>query len=129
MRLPQTGRPLVADATASDRDRAIAVLRRAVDLGVNHIDTAAFYFCPLRSANELITPALALPGSTWSRDQGGRRERCAVTRGTTPARFGAGRGDLRQLGRDHLDVVNLGHASMEPRAEYFGPSPICARPT
>jgi aryl-alcohol dehydrogenase-like predicted oxidoreductase len=29
------------------------VLRRALDLGVNHIDTAAFYFSPLRSANEL----------------------------------------------------------------------------
>jgi predicted aldo/keto reductase-like oxidoreductase len=35
------------------------VLRRAVELGVNHIDTAAFYFSPLRSANELINSALA----------------------------------------------------------------------
>jgi pyridoxine 4-dehydrogenase len=33
-----------ADGTPSDRDRAVAVLRRAVELGVNHIDTAAFYF-------------------------------------------------------------------------------------
>jgi aryl-alcohol dehydrogenase-like predicted oxidoreductase len=32
-----------ADGTPSDRDRAVAVLRRAVELGVNHIDTAAFY--------------------------------------------------------------------------------------
>src|SRR5687768_16602353 len=43
----------------SDRDRAIEVLRLAVELGVNHIDTAAFYFSQLRSANELINRALA----------------------------------------------------------------------
>src|ERR1700690_596676 len=43
----------------SDRGRSIGVLRRAVELGVNHIDTAAFYFSPLRSANELINTALA----------------------------------------------------------------------
>jgi hypothetical protein len=48
-----------ADGTPSDRDRAVAVLRRALELGVNHIDTAAFYFSPLRSANELINRALA----------------------------------------------------------------------
>ena len=58
MRLPQTGRPLTPDAVPRDRDQAIAVLRRAVELGVNHIDTAAFYFSPLRSANELINAAL-----------------------------------------------------------------------
>ena len=36
-----------------DRAQAIRVLRRAIELGVNHIDTAAFYFSPSRSANEL----------------------------------------------------------------------------
>jgi hypothetical protein len=35
----------------SDRERSISVLRRAVELGVNHIDTAAFYFSSKRSAN------------------------------------------------------------------------------
>ena len=35
------------------------MLRRAVELGVNHVDTAAFYFSSLRSANELIGAALA----------------------------------------------------------------------
>jgi aryl-alcohol dehydrogenase-like predicted oxidoreductase len=59
MRLAQTGRALVADATPGDRGRAITVLRRAVKLGVNHIDTATFYFSPFRSANELINTALA----------------------------------------------------------------------
>lgn len=42
-----------------DRERSIGVLRRAVELGVNHIDTAAFYFSATRSANELINRALA----------------------------------------------------------------------
>src|SRR6266516_5154359 len=59
LRLPQTGPALVAGAAPGDRDKALRVLRRAVELGVNHIDTAAFYFSPLRSANELINRALA----------------------------------------------------------------------
>jgi hypothetical protein len=46
-------------AVPVDRSSSIAVLRRALELGVNHIDTAAFYFAPLRSANELINSALA----------------------------------------------------------------------
>jgi aryl-alcohol dehydrogenase-like predicted oxidoreductase len=48
-----------AGGTPSDRDRVLGVLRRARELGVNHIDTAAFYISPLRSANELINTALA----------------------------------------------------------------------
>ena len=44
-----------------DRAQAIGVLRRAVELGVNHIDTAAFYFSPARSANELITALAPYP--------------------------------------------------------------------
>lgn len=61
MRIPQNGAALRAAAVSGDRDRALAVLRRAVELGVNHIDTAAFYFSPLRSANELINSALGGP--------------------------------------------------------------------
>jgi len=111
MRLPQTGRALMPDAVPRDRDQAIAVLRRAVELGVNHIDTAAFYFSPLRSANELINSALAPypddlvivtkvgPG----RDPWGEwtdRARPDQLRGQVEE-------NLRQLGRDYLDVVNL----------------------
>ena len=39
-----------------DRDQALAVLRRAVELGINHIDTAQFYGPAV--ANELIREAL-----------------------------------------------------------------------
>jgi pyridoxine 4-dehydrogenase len=40
----------------ADRDHALAVLRRAVDAGVNHIDTAQFYGPDV--ANELIRAAI-----------------------------------------------------------------------
>jgi aryl-alcohol dehydrogenase-like predicted oxidoreductase len=49
-----TGGTVFGRGTPGDRDRSIAVLRRAVELGVNHIDAAAFYFSSLRPANELI---------------------------------------------------------------------------
>ncbi|MEU4448564.1 oxidoreductase [Actinosynnema sp. NPDC050801] len=99
------------DGGTGDRARAVQVLRRAVELGVNHIDTAAFYFSALRSANELINTALAPypddlvittkvgpgrgPSGDWVRadDKAGLR--------------GQVEENIRQLGVDHLDVVNL----------------------
>ncbi|MFI7407629.1 oxidoreductase [Streptomyces sp. NPDC049627] len=123
MRLTQQGEALVPDAVPSDRARAIGVLRRAVDLGVNHIDTAAFYFSSLRSANELINSALSPypddlviatkvgPG----RDPSGRWLPHA-----TPAQLrGQVEENLRQLGRDHLDVVNLRIVGTDSIAERF----------
>ncbi|MFC9279415.1 aldo/keto reductase [Streptomyces collinus] len=110
--------------TPSDRERSIAVLRRAVELGVNHIDTAAFYFSSLRSANELINTALA----PYSDD-------LVITTKVGPFRDYHGewgpsarpdqlRGhveeNLRQLGRDHLDVVNFRRQQQDSIAEHFG---------
>ncbi|MER0481406.1 oxidoreductase [Streptomyces sp. Edi2] len=124
MRLPQTGEALVADALPRDRDQAISVLRRAVELGVNHIDTAAFYFSPLRSANELINRALSPypadlvittkigqprdPSGTW------------LPHATPEQLRGLVEENLRQLGRDHLDVVNLRIVGTDSIAERFG---------
>ena len=125
MRLPQTGRPLSPDAVPRDRDQAIAVLRRAVGLGVNHIDTAAFYFSPLRSANELINAALnPYPdGLVIATKVGPARDPSG--RWTEAARPDQLRGqveeNLRQLGRDVLDLVNLRMMpSMTSVAEPFG---------
>ncbi|MET9319192.1 aldo/keto reductase [Streptomyces sp. NPDC003038] len=116
----------LADGSPSDRERVTGVLRRAVELGVNHIDTAAFYFSQLRSANELINRALA-PYA----------DELVITTKVGPGRDAAGewwwaepgqlRGqveeNLRQLGRDHLDVVNLRVKRRETTgsiAEHFG---------
>jgi aryl-alcohol dehydrogenase-like predicted oxidoreductase len=108
----------------SDRKRSITVLRRAIDLGVNHIDTAAFYFSSLRSANELINRALApYPDDLVivtkvgpARDPSGAWLPLA-----TPEQLrGQVEENLRQLGRDHLDVVNLRMYGRGPLAEHFG---------
>jgi pyridoxine 4-dehydrogenase len=121
MRLTQN-----ADGTPSDRGRAIAVLRQAVGLGVNHIDTAAFYFSALRSANELINAALrpypddlVITTKVWpSRDPSGEWW------WATPAQLrGQVEQNIRQLGRDHLDVVNLRVPRSQETgsvAEHFG---------
>src|SRR6202046_1698160 len=107
-----------ADGTPSDRSRVITVLRRAIELGVNHIDTAAFYFSPLRSANERITTALApYPDDlviTTKVTSG-----LGTSSGAAPDQLrGQVEENLRQLGRDHLDVVNLRRVGKaEPFAE------------
>jgi aryl-alcohol dehydrogenase-like predicted oxidoreductase len=110
--------------TPSDRARSLAVLRRAVGLGVNHIDTAAFYFSSLRSANELINSALAPypddlvivtkvgPYRDWS-GEWGTSARPEDLRAHVEE-------NLRQLGRDHLDVVNLRRMRQDSVAEHFG---------
>ncbi|MGW7453426.1 oxidoreductase [Streptomyces sp. NPDC054787] len=124
MRLPQTGEALVQDAVPRDRDEAIGVLRRAVELGVNHIDTAAFYFSPLRSANELISRALApYPDDLVLATKVGpaRGPSGAWLSHATPEQLrGQVEENLRQLGRDHLDVVNLRIVGTDSIAERFG---------
>lgn len=104
-----------------DRETAIAVLRRAVELGVNHIDTAAFYYSPggilglgsgpPRYATELIRDAL------WPYPENlviatkvgpGVDPVTGYHEATTAAELrGQVEENLRRLGRDHLDVVNL----------------------
>ncbi|WP_030781843.1 aldo/keto reductase [Streptomyces sp. NRRL S-920] len=119
-----TGSAAFHEGTPRDRSQAIATLRRAVELGVNHIDTAAFYFSRLRSANELINSALEpypddLVIATKvgpARDAGGEW--------ATSARPDQLRGqveeNLRQLGRDHVDLVNLRLMGQDSISEHFG---------
>jgi pyridoxine 4-dehydrogenase len=92
-----------------DRSQAIAVLQRAVELGVDHIDTAQYYGPDV--ANELIRAALhpypdglALVSKVGARrDPSGR-----VLRFDSPAQLTQGIEDnLRTLAVDHLAAVNL----------------------
>jgi pyridoxine 4-dehydrogenase len=93
----------------ADRDAAIALLRSAVEAGVNHIDTAQYYGPDV--VNELIRDALhpyptdlALVSKVAARrDQSG-----AVLRYDEPHELRQGIEDnLRTLDVDHLAVVNL----------------------
>jgi pyridoxine 4-dehydrogenase len=104
-----------------DRSVAIDVLRRAVELGVDHIDTAAFYASPggtlqvgegeKRYANELIREALApYPDGltiTTKVGPGEDPERGFYNAATAAELREQVETNLRQLGVDSLDVVNL----------------------
>ncbi|MFC9948274.1 oxidoreductase [Streptomyces pratensis] len=126
MRLPQNGTAFAADGTPRDRGRALRVLRRAVELGVNHIDTAAFYFSPLRSANELINSALApyADDLVITTKVGPGRDPSGAWVWATPEQLrGQVEENLRQLGREHLDVVNLRLSTNQASAsvaDHFG---------
>jgi pyridoxine 4-dehydrogenase len=113
------------DGGPSDRDRVIGVLRRAVELGVNHIDTASFYVSALRSANELINSALGGPYPAdlviTTKVGPGKDANGAWTPAARPDQLrGQVEENLRQLGRDHLDVVNLRVHNADSLAERFG---------
>ncbi|MGW8398839.1 oxidoreductase [Streptomyces lydicus] len=119
-----TGSAAFHQGIPHDRSQVIGVLRRAVELGVNHVDTAAFYFSRLRSANELINSALApYPDDLVIATKVGPA-RDASGEWTAPARPDQLRGqveeNVRQLGRDHLDVVNLRLMGQDSISEHFG---------
>ncbi|MBM7856947.1 oxidoreductase [Lentzea nigeriaca] len=123
MRLPQRGGAFDPDATPRDRGQAIGVLRKAVELGVNHIDTAAFYFSATRSANELINTALSPypPDLVIATKVGpGRTPQGEwLPLATPPQLRGQVEENLRQLGRDHLDVVNLRVSGLDDVSAHF----------
>jgi pyridoxine 4-dehydrogenase len=105
MQLPGPG----AMGPPRDRDEALAVLRRAVELGVDHIDTAQFYGPDV--ANELIRKALhpypenlALVSKV-----GGRRDDAGAWLPVSePADLRRDiETNLRTLGVDQLAAVNL----------------------
>ena len=92
-----------------DRDEALAVLRRAVELGVDHIDTAQFYGPDV--ANELIREALhPYPESLALVSKvGGRRDDTGAwlpLSDTADLRRDI-EANLHTLGVDQLAVVNL----------------------
>jgi pyridoxine 4-dehydrogenase len=110
-------------------DDVLGLLRRAVDLGVNHLDTAAFYptlangegknaFTALDWANDAIRQSLApYPDDLV----------IATKVGPGPAGLarpdqlrGLVEHDLRQLGLESLDLVYLRQTGLTSIAEHFG---------
>src|SRR3954469_3760855 len=112
-----------------DRDAALAVLRRAVELGVDHIDTSQYYGPDV--VNELIREALhPYPdGLRLVTKVGARRDdRGAWLPALHPSELRAGIEDnLRTLEVDRLTLVNLrllddepGAGGVPPLAEMLG---------
>ncbi len=117
--------------TERERDRPLALLRHALELGVNHIDTATFYpsfvappdghknpFTSLGWANKFIREALApYP------------DELVIATKVGPTTEGMAKPDqlrglveenLRDLGRDHLDLVYLRQQGLDSLADHFG---------
>lgn len=92
-----------------DRAEALAVLRRAVELGVNHIDTAQYYGPDV--ANELIHEALhPYPGDLVlvSKVGGARNADGGWIPAQRPEQLREGvEANLRSLEVERVDVVNL----------------------
>jgi pyridoxine 4-dehydrogenase len=101
-----------------DREQALAVLRRAVEAGVDHIDTSQFYGPDV--ANELIREALHPYGDTLAlvSKVGARRDdQGAWLPDAEPHRLRAGiEENLRTLGVERLAAVNLRVMESEPDA-------------
>jgi pyridoxine 4-dehydrogenase len=104
-----------------DRDEAIAVLRAAVEAGVNHIDTAEFY--GPRVVNELIREALhPYPADLAIVSKvGARRDtRGAVLPYDQPDELRQGiEQNLATLGVDRLAAVNLRLLDQSTPGEWF----------
>jgi aryl-alcohol dehydrogenase-like predicted oxidoreductase len=103
---------------AASPAEAGAVLRRAVELGVNHIDTASFY--GPGEVNRRIREALApYPDDLVIVSKVGARytgeEPIPLAPAQKPAELRAAvEGDLRQLGLDRVPVVNLRRLDLGP---------------
>jgi aryl-alcohol dehydrogenase-like predicted oxidoreductase len=112
----------------ADRASAVALLRRAVELGVDHIDTAAFYptrdapergrngFTSLGWANHVLREALAPYDSL------------VIATKVGPTASGMARPDqlrglveenLHALGREQLDLVYLRQQGLDTIAHHF----------
>ena len=109
---------LALGGSARSPETGVAVLRRAVELGVNHIDTAGFYGFGDQHAHELIRTALSpYPDDlVIATKVGPLLEGGVVPTGQAgPDRLrGLVEDDLRRLGRDRLDLVYLRVGGMGP---------------
>ena len=104
----------LAEGTPPAREDAIAVLRRAVELGIDHIDTAEFYGDGL--ANDLIRAALwPYPDDLALVSKVGAVRAGRLVPAQRPEELRAGvDANLRRLGTERLAVVNLRRLDARP---------------
>ena len=125
MQLPGPG----AFGPPRDHDQAIAVLRHAIELGVNHIDTAQFYGPNV--SNELIREALhPYPAdlALVSKVGGNRDDKGNWVPAQEPDELRQGIEDnLRTLNVDRLAAVNL--RVMAGESQRPGDRPRAVRPS
>jgi pyridoxine 4-dehydrogenase len=106
------GRPPIS------REFAVAVVRAAVEQGVNHIDTAEFYGDAAANANDLIRAALhPYPDDlVLATKVGAERDASgALIPAQRPEQLRAGvEANLARLGTERLAVVNLRRLDLQP---------------
>jgi pyridoxine 4-dehydrogenase len=118
-----TGHAAFGAGVDRDRSASVTVVRAAVELGVNHFDTASFYFSQSFSANDILREALRPSDDILvatkvgpSRDSAGDWMPWA-----SPKQLRAQvEQNLTELGRDHLDLVYLRVYGRESIAEHVG---------
>src|ERR1700742_4060580 len=105
-------------------DDAVAVLRRAVDLGVNHIDTASFYGPGevnrrIRAALSPYPDDLVIVSKVGARYTGD--DPIPLSPAQRPAELRAAvEDDLSQLGVEQIGVVNLRRLDLGPGLQAEG---------
>ncbi|MET0451901.1 MAG: aldo/keto reductase [Mycobacterium sp.] len=105
-------------------DDAVALLRRAVELGVNHVDTASFYSDGevnrrIRAALTPYPDDLVIVSKVGARSVTGGRIPLAPAQ--KPAELRAAvEADLAQLGLDRVHVVNLRRLDLGPGLQAEG---------
>ncbi len=112
-----------------DPDAAVAVLREAIALGVNHIDTSDYY--GPHATNQLIRRALYPypPGLTIVTKVGYRRgdDQSWLVARSEKELIAAVHDNLRNLGVGTLDVVNLRFEGREVSAAAIQEHSRCSR--
>lgn len=118
-RRPLAGRhvPIIGQGTwtleRDERDRAVAALRRGLDLGMTHVDTAEMYGGG--QVERVVGEAIA-----------GRRDEVFLVSKVLPSNAARDRviaaceRSLTALGTDHLDLYLLHWPAGDPLAETFG---------
>jgi pyridoxine 4-dehydrogenase len=105
-------------------DNAVAVLRRAIELGVNHIDTASFYGPGevnrrIRAALQPYPDDLVIVSKVGARFTG--EQPIPLASAQRPADLRAAvEDDLSQLGLDQIPVVNLRRMDLGPGVQPEG---------